>query len=161
MELSKQEYQSGLSFPSPGDLPDPEIKPRSPALQADSLLSEPPRKPSRKSVRANVISPRSQVWALTTLWWPMTKQKLLPVLGTWHTVVFSNHLNKRASPRQITRRRRHLQASYRAWKCRFGEFLVFLLKGLATYSSLLAQRIPWTEEPGRLHTVQGVTESQT
>ena len=32
-------------FPSPGDLPDPGIKPRSPALQADSLLSEPPGKP--------------------------------------------------------------------------------------------------------------------
>ena len=45
MEFSKQEYWSGLTFPSPGDLPDPGIKPRSPALQADSLLSEPPGKP--------------------------------------------------------------------------------------------------------------------
>ena len=36
---------SGYSFPSPRDLPDPGIKPRSPALQADSLLSEPPGKP--------------------------------------------------------------------------------------------------------------------
>ena len=35
MEFSKQEYCSGLPFPSPGDLPDPGIKPRSPALQAD------------------------------------------------------------------------------------------------------------------------------
>ena len=35
----RQEYWSGLPFPSPGDLPDPEIKPRSPALQVDSLLS--------------------------------------------------------------------------------------------------------------------------
>ena len=33
---------SGLPFPSPGDLPDPGIEPRSPALQADSLPSEPP-----------------------------------------------------------------------------------------------------------------------
>ena len=38
---SKQEYWSGLPFPSPGDLPDPGIKPRFPLLQADSLLSEP------------------------------------------------------------------------------------------------------------------------
>ena len=45
MEFSKQEYQSGLPFPSPGDLPDPGIKPRSPVLKADSLLSEPPGKP--------------------------------------------------------------------------------------------------------------------
>ena len=42
MEFSCQEYWSGLSFPSPGDLPNPEIEPRSPALQADSLPSEPP-----------------------------------------------------------------------------------------------------------------------
>ena len=45
MKFSRQEYWSGLSFPSPGDLPDPGIKPRSPALEADSLLSEPPGKP--------------------------------------------------------------------------------------------------------------------
>ena len=40
--FSRQEYWSGLPFPSPGDLPDPGIEPRSPALQADALLSEPP-----------------------------------------------------------------------------------------------------------------------
>jgi len=45
MEFSRQEYWSRLSFPPPGDLPDPGIKPRSPALQADSLPSEPPGKP--------------------------------------------------------------------------------------------------------------------
>ena len=45
MEFSRQEYWSGLPFPSPGDLPDPGIEPRSSALQADSLSSEPPRKP--------------------------------------------------------------------------------------------------------------------
>ena len=41
MELSRQEYWSGLPFPSTGDLPYPGIEPRSPALHADSLLSEP------------------------------------------------------------------------------------------------------------------------
>ena len=40
MGFSRQEYWSGLPFPSPEDLPDPGIKPRSPALQADSLPSE-------------------------------------------------------------------------------------------------------------------------
>ena len=45
MEFSRQEYWSGLPFPSPGDLPDPEIKPRSPTLKADSLPSEPTGKP--------------------------------------------------------------------------------------------------------------------
>ena len=45
MGFSRQEYWSGLTFPSPGDLPDPEIEPRSPALQADPLPSELPGKP--------------------------------------------------------------------------------------------------------------------
>ena len=40
MEFSRQEYWSGLPFPSPGDLSDPGIKPGSPALQGDSLPSE-------------------------------------------------------------------------------------------------------------------------
>ena len=40
--FSRQENWSGLPFPSPGDLPDPGIEPRSPALQADTLPSEPP-----------------------------------------------------------------------------------------------------------------------
>jgi len=45
-EFPRQEYWSGLPFPSPGDLPnDPGIKPRSSALQTDSLLSEPPENP--------------------------------------------------------------------------------------------------------------------
>ena len=43
MGLSRQEYWSGMPFPSPGDLPDPGVKPRSPALQADDLTSEPPK----------------------------------------------------------------------------------------------------------------------
>jgi len=45
MGFSRQECWSGLSFPSPGDLPDPGIEPRSPALQADALPPEPPGKP--------------------------------------------------------------------------------------------------------------------
>ena len=43
--FSRQEYWSGLPCPPPGDLPNPGIEPRSPALQVDSLLSEPPGKP--------------------------------------------------------------------------------------------------------------------
>ena len=45
MGFSRQEYWSGLTSPSPGDLPDPGIEPGSLALQADSLPSEPPGKP--------------------------------------------------------------------------------------------------------------------
>ena len=46
MKTSRQEYWSGLPFPSLGDLPDPGIEPMSPALQADALTSEPPGKPN-------------------------------------------------------------------------------------------------------------------
>ena len=44
MGFSRQEYWSGLPFPSPGDLPDPGIEPEFPALSADALPSEPPGK---------------------------------------------------------------------------------------------------------------------
>ena len=46
MEFSREEYWSGLPFPSQGYLPNSGIKPRSVALQADSLPSEPPGKSS-------------------------------------------------------------------------------------------------------------------
>ena len=44
MGFSRQEYWSGLPFPSARDLPNPGIEPRSPTLQADALTSEPPGK---------------------------------------------------------------------------------------------------------------------
>ena len=47
--FSRHEYWSGLPSPSPGDLPNPGIGPRSPALQADALPSEPPGKPRKLS----------------------------------------------------------------------------------------------------------------
>ena len=50
MGFSRQEYRSVFSFPSPGDLPNPGVEPRSPALQEDALPSEPPGK----------LSPRDQ-----------------------------------------------------------------------------------------------------
>ena len=53
MGFSRQEYWSGLPFPSPGDLPDPGIEPRSPTLQANVLTSEPPEKSFITEVRAS------------------------------------------------------------------------------------------------------------
>ena len=52
MEFSKQEYWSGLSFPSPSDLPDSGIKPRSPALQADSSPYEPPGRRQKRKLKS-------------------------------------------------------------------------------------------------------------
>ena len=50
MEFSRPEYWSGQPFPSPGDLPNPGIKPRSSTLQVDSLPAEPQGKPKRTGV---------------------------------------------------------------------------------------------------------------
>ena len=63
MEFSRQEYWSGVPFPSAGDLPNPGIEPGSPTLWADTLLSEPPGNPKkweRKSL--------SRVWLFATPW---------------------------------------------------------------------------------------------
>ena len=53
VEFSRPEHWSGLACPPPGDLPDPRIQPRSPALQADSPPSEPPGKPWTQRVYAD------------------------------------------------------------------------------------------------------------
>ena len=50
MEFFRPEYWSGLPFPSPGDLPNPGIEPRSPSLQADSLSAGPQGKPRNTGV---------------------------------------------------------------------------------------------------------------
>ena len=54
MEFSRPEYWSGSPFPSPGDLPNPGIEPKSPALQVDSSPAEPPGKP--KNTRMGSLS---------------------------------------------------------------------------------------------------------
>ena len=63
MGFSRQEYWRGLLFPSPGDLPDPGIEPRSPALWADSLTSEPPE----ISLFSNVLGNLFYVWNILRL----------------------------------------------------------------------------------------------
>ena len=59
MGFSRQEYWSGLPFLSAGDLPNPGIEPRSPALQADSLPSEPPGKPHQGRLGSFLENPFS------------------------------------------------------------------------------------------------------
>ena len=54
--ILRPEYWSGLPFPSPGDLPNPGTEPRSPTLQAYSLLSEPPGKPQNYHYKNNFFS---------------------------------------------------------------------------------------------------------
>ena len=59
MGFSRQEYWSGLPFPSPGDLPDLGIEPGSPALEAGTLTSEPPGKPTLAKVLSNLTNGRT------------------------------------------------------------------------------------------------------
>ena len=59
MEFSRQEYWSGLAFPSPGDLPVPGMEPGSPTFQAYSLLTELPGKPLSDQNKANTSMLRS------------------------------------------------------------------------------------------------------
>ena len=54
MGFSRQEYWNGLPFPSPEDLPNPGIKPRSPTLKADALSSEPPGKSSMRREKRTI-----------------------------------------------------------------------------------------------------------
>ena len=75
--FSRQEYWSGLPCPPPGDLPKPGIEPRPPTLQADSLPSETPGKPSGVMVSHSWVSPMgvrilsARHFVLGSLWFQM------------------------------------------------------------------------------------------
>ena len=77
--FSRQEYWSGLTFPSPGDLPDPGIEPRSPALQPDALPPELPGKPQRSLQK---LHHRSLPKLTRSLHPPETPQEVLEGLVT-------------------------------------------------------------------------------
>ena len=120
MEYSRQEYWSGLPFLSPGDLLNPQIKPESPALQADSSSSEPPRSP-QVGVVLHLLSVSIDLFILDLKYLAAQMVKHLPTV--WETQVQSLG---REDP---------------------------LEKEMATHSSTLAWKIPWTEEPGSLQSM--------
>ena len=62
MGFSRQEYWSGLPFPSPGDLSNPRIEPGSPALEADTLTSEPPGKLFQMPSTNGIFSFNWSIW---------------------------------------------------------------------------------------------------
>ena len=63
--FSTQEHWSGLPHPPPGDLPNPGIEPGSPALQADSLPSEPPGKPHSRGMDTIQFIAVTYLWVLS------------------------------------------------------------------------------------------------
>ena len=73
MELSRPEYWSGYPFPSPGDLPNPVIEPRSPAFQVDSLPAEPQGKPKNTGVGS--LSLLQQIFPTQELNWGLLNCK--------------------------------------------------------------------------------------
>ena len=91
MEFVRQDYQSGLPFPSPGDLPNPGIEPRSPTLQTDALPSEPPGKPYRLYGRA-IGKTSKRTYAKTHL-----PGLLLPVPPSPQQAATDPHLHRRPS----------------------------------------------------------------
>ena len=66
MGFSKQGYWNGLLFPSPGDLPNPEIEPRSPTFQADALQFEPPIKRNKLKKKFAVLGLSCGIWDLSS-----------------------------------------------------------------------------------------------
>ena len=83
MEFSRQEYWSGLPFPSPWDLPNPGIKARSSTLQANSLVSEPLGKSSSWAGSTSQAVP-SEEKAVKLMWtWSMSKKRNIVGLRDW------------------------------------------------------------------------------
>jgi len=83
--FSRQEYWSGLPFPSPRDLSNPEIQPRSPTLQADALPSEPPEFPNTVTMENNMEIP----------WKTRNKTTIWPNNPTTGQIAWENHNWKR------------------------------------------------------------------
>ena len=93
MGFSRQEYWNGLSFPSPVDLPEPGIKLRSPAQQADSLPSKSPEKTKVSQVQSQVCPIFCNLMDCSTPGFSVHQQ--LPELAQTHvleSVMPSNHL---------------------------------------------------------------------
>ena len=81
MGFSRQKYWSGLPFPFPGDLPSPGIEPRSPALQADALLSEPPG----NHYFFSVTSSKYHLMFITLYRWYLA---IISLIKNWHHIKY-------------------------------------------------------------------------
>ena len=154
--FSRQEYWSGLPFPSPGNLPDPGIEPASlmsPTLKAGSLPLAPPGKP----INSSLLGYRSDGPKLL-LKETCPEQDSMAGRGSGHPVTAPAPLiPKPLTPRITSLPREHFQR----WNhSPLKQPIPFLdcsnhkaEKAMATHSSTLAWKIPWMEGPGRLQSM--------
>ena len=124
VEFSRQEYWSGLPFPTPGNLPHPGTKPIS--LASPALAGR---------------------FFTTGVTWEVS-------IGT------ANRQTSLQRASLLTQMVKNSPAGQKTWFPSLGQEDP-LENGMATHSNILAWRIPWTEEPGGLHTVHGVTKCGT
>ena len=124
MKISWQEYWSGLPFPSPGVLPDPGIKPGSPALQADAFMSKPPRKPVYMYKYALSLN--------------------IHLYSRWNIVFWTICDLFPFHPKYSCKSKDSIFSCM--YVCVYGE-------GNGTPLQYTCWKIPWTEEPGRLQSM--------
>ena len=106
MEFSRQEYWTGLPFPSPGDLPDPGIEPRFSALQADSLPSEPPGKLPIWNKHFKI-----EEWHPKTSLPKIVAEKLFLRLDNWGLAEMAPHIQFLWESSTVTNSRFYLKSS--------------------------------------------------
>ena len=137
MEFSRPESWSGWPFPSPGDLPNPGIKPRSPILQAESLPAEPQEKPKNPGVGS-----------LSLLQWIfLTQESNMCLLHHRQILYWLSHHGSPAHP--VWYSNWHLVITQDPWSRTWQPIPVFL-----------PGKFPWTEEPG-MYSSWGCKESGT
>ena len=146
MEFSRQGYWSGLSFPSPGDLPDPGIKPESPALQADFL------KHTNEGIQGKLAYIHG-IWCIWYMHWLLKIKDGISVGQesiSWHGINW--HMTSVLRDSLVAQMVKNLLAIRETWVRSLGPKDP-LEKEMATHSSILAWKILWTEEPGRVQSI--------
>ena len=101
MGFSRQEYWSGLPFPSPGDIPNPGIEPGSPTLQADSLLLSPQGSPG-EALNFILFIYTIRITRLDLqVYWEDNKQCMTQLLILFDSELLFSLLNEMSSPSRI------------------------------------------------------------
>ena len=155
MEFSRPEYWSGKLFPSPGDLPNPGIKPRSPHCRW--LLYQLSHKGSPRTLEW-IAYPFSRGSS-----WPSNRTGVSWIAGGFFTNwgIKEKHegnynvayVKLQGFPSGSVVKNQPAMQETQETQVQFLDWEDLLEKGMATHTSILAWRIPWTEKPGRLQSI--------